>query len=149
MEDFVHRFKIESRDVKGAPEIMRISGFMHGITNPELIKCLHDKIPKLVDEMMRVTTSFPRGELAADNQEWKKSLPPWKQQEARHKKIFKKGGFKNQQRSERRQEKFTLLSKSPKEISALEKGKFKAPPPMTTPVSKRDSYTSSTCRCHD
>ncbi|GKD99226.1 reverse transcriptase domain-containing protein [Tanacetum coccineum] len=32
-EDFVRRFKIESRDVKGAPEVMRISGFMHGITN--------------------------------------------------------------------------------------------------------------------
>ncbi|GJV72680.1 reverse transcriptase domain-containing protein [Tanacetum coccineum] len=27
-EDFVRRFKIESRDVKGAPEVMRISGFI-------------------------------------------------------------------------------------------------------------------------
>ncbi|GJW14969.1 reverse transcriptase domain-containing protein [Tanacetum coccineum] len=42
-KDFVRRFKVETRDVKGAPEIMRILGFMHGITNPELIKCLHDK----------------------------------------------------------------------------------------------------------
>ncbi|GJR69494.1 hypothetical protein Tco_0015559 [Tanacetum coccineum] len=50
-EYFVRRFKIESRDVKGAPEVMRISGFMHEITNPELIKHLHDKIPKSVDEM--------------------------------------------------------------------------------------------------
>ncbi|GJT78037.1 reverse transcriptase domain-containing protein [Tanacetum coccineum] len=33
-EDFVQRFKTESRDVKGAPEVMKISGFMHGITNP-------------------------------------------------------------------------------------------------------------------
>ncbi|GKG01766.1 reverse transcriptase domain-containing protein, partial [Tanacetum coccineum] len=33
-KDFVRRFKIESRDVKGTPEVMRISGFMHGITNP-------------------------------------------------------------------------------------------------------------------
>ncbi|GJQ94068.1 reverse transcriptase domain-containing protein [Tanacetum coccineum] len=40
---------------------MRISGFVHGITNPELIKRLHDKIPKTVDEMMRVATSFLRG----------------------------------------------------------------------------------------
>ncbi|GJX31823.1 reverse transcriptase domain-containing protein [Tanacetum coccineum] len=60
-EDFVRRYKLESSDVKGAPECMRISGFMHGITNPELIKHLHDKIPKTVDEMMRVTTSFLRG----------------------------------------------------------------------------------------
>ncbi|GJS04348.1 reverse transcriptase domain-containing protein [Tanacetum coccineum] len=55
-EDFVRRYKLESRDVKGALECMRISGFVHGITNHELIKRLHDKIPKTVDEMMRVTT---------------------------------------------------------------------------------------------
>nr|GEU36312.1 reverse transcriptase domain-containing protein [Tanacetum cinerariifolium] len=60
-EDFIKRYKLEIKDVKGAPECMRISGFVHGITNPELIKCLHDKIPKTVDEMMRVTTSFLRG----------------------------------------------------------------------------------------
>ncbi|GJW84784.1 reverse transcriptase domain-containing protein [Tanacetum coccineum] len=60
-EDFVKRYKLESRDVKGAPECMRISGFVHGITNPELIKRLYDKILKTVDEMIRVTTSFLRG----------------------------------------------------------------------------------------
>nr|GEU85362.1 reverse transcriptase domain-containing protein [Tanacetum cinerariifolium] len=45
-EEFVRRYKLECRDVKGASECMKISGFMHGITNPELIKCLHDEIPK-------------------------------------------------------------------------------------------------------
>ncbi|GJW15046.1 hypothetical protein Tco_0019179 [Tanacetum coccineum] len=85
-----HGFKIESRDVKGAPEVMRISGFMHGITNPELINRLHDKIPKLIDEMMKKTTSILRREVAADNQERKKSLLPWKQQEAGLKQNFKK-----------------------------------------------------------
>ncbi|GJU07690.1 reverse transcriptase domain-containing protein [Tanacetum coccineum] len=30
---------------------------------------------------MRVTTSFLQGEVAASNHEWKKSFPPWKQQE--------------------------------------------------------------------
>ncbi|GJY97680.1 reverse transcriptase domain-containing protein [Tanacetum coccineum] len=94
-EDFVRRYKLESRDVKGAPECMRISRFMHGITNPELIKRLHEKIPKIVDEMMRVTTSFLRGEVAASNHERKKSFLPWKQQEGNQKKIFKKGGFRN------------------------------------------------------
>nr|GEU45471.1 reverse transcriptase domain-containing protein [Tanacetum cinerariifolium] len=53
--------------------------------------------------------------------------------------ISRKGGFKNQQRSHRRQDRYTLLSKSPKEIPALEKGKFKALPPMTIPVEKRNS----------
>ncbi|GJY66950.1 reverse transcriptase domain-containing protein [Tanacetum coccineum] len=75
-ENFVRRYKLESRDVKGAPECMRISRFMHGITNHELIKRLHDKIPKTVDEMMRVTTSFLWGEVAASNHERKKSFPP-------------------------------------------------------------------------
>ncbi|GKC13662.1 reverse transcriptase domain-containing protein [Tanacetum coccineum] len=60
-KDFVKRNKLESRDVKGAPECIRIFGFMHEIINPELIKRLHDKIPKTVDEMMRVTISFLKG----------------------------------------------------------------------------------------
>nr|GEU91441.1 reverse transcriptase domain-containing protein [Tanacetum cinerariifolium] len=68
-------------NVKGAPECMWISGFVHGITNPKLIKRLHDKIPKTVDEMMRVTTSFLRREVAASNHERKKPFPPWRQQE--------------------------------------------------------------------
>ncbi|GKA62960.1 reverse transcriptase domain-containing protein [Tanacetum coccineum] len=74
-KEFVRRYKLECRDVKGAPECMKISGFMHRITNPDLIKRLHDKIPKSVDEMMRVTTTFLRGELAASNRERKKSFP--------------------------------------------------------------------------
>ncbi|GKC54606.1 reverse transcriptase domain-containing protein [Tanacetum coccineum] len=141
-----HGYKLECRDVKGAPECMKISGFMHGITNPELIKRLHDKIPKLVDEMMRVTTTFLRGEVAASNHEQKKSFPSWKQQEAEQKKNFKKGGFQTQQRPERKQDRFTLQTKTPKEILALDKGKFKPPPPMTTPVEKRNA--SKFCEFH-
>ncbi|GKE71798.1 hypothetical protein Tco_1529870 [Tanacetum coccineum] len=94
-EEFVRMYKLECRDVKGASESMKISGFMHEITNPELIKRLHDKIPKSVDEMMRVTTTFLRGEVAAYNRERKKSFPSWKQQEAAQKKNFKNGGFRN------------------------------------------------------
>ncbi|GJV71395.1 hypothetical protein Tco_1491390 [Tanacetum coccineum] len=84
---------------------------MHGIANPELIKRLHDNIPKPVDEMMRVTTTFLRGEVAASNQ----------------------------QRSEQRRDNFKLLIKSSKEILALDKGKFKTSPPMITPVEKRNN----------
>nr|GEZ18113.1 hypothetical protein [Tanacetum cinerariifolium] len=87
-----------SRNIKGVPECMRIFEFIHGITNPKIVKRLHDKIPKTVDEMLRVAMSFLRVEVAASNHEWKKSFPPWKQQE--------------------------------------DKRKFKAPPPMTTPVEK-------------
>ncbi|GJT24492.1 reverse transcriptase domain-containing protein [Tanacetum coccineum] len=81
----------------GALECMRISGFMHGITNPELIKRLHDNIPKSVDEMMWVTTAFLRGEVAASNQARKKILPAWKQQEVGRKQNFdRRGDFRNQ-----------------------------------------------------
>ncbi|GJV87635.1 reverse transcriptase domain-containing protein [Tanacetum coccineum] len=41
--------------------------------------------------MMRVTTTFLRGEVAASGCKWKKSFPPWKQQEAGQKQNFKKG----------------------------------------------------------
>nr|GEX00890.1 reverse transcriptase domain-containing protein [Tanacetum cinerariifolium] len=135
-EDFVRRYKLESRDVKGAPKCMRIFGFMHGITNPELIERLHDKIPKTVDEMMGATTSFLRGEVAASNNDRKKSFPPWRQQEGNQKQHFRKGNFWNQQRPERKHDRFTLLIKIPKEIFALEKEKFKSPSPMPTPVEK-------------
>nr|GEV99876.1 reverse transcriptase domain-containing protein [Tanacetum cinerariifolium] len=77
---------------------MKISEFMHGFTNPELFKHLHDKISKSVDEMMRVTTTFLRGKVVASSRERKKSLSSWKQQEVGQEQNFKKGGFRNQQR---------------------------------------------------
>nr|GEY24223.1 hypothetical protein [Tanacetum cinerariifolium] len=100
---------------------------------------LHDKIPKSMDEMMSITTTFLRGEVAASNRERKKSFPSWKQQEAGQKQNFEKGNFQNEQRTKRKQDKFTLLTKTPKEILALDKGKFKPSPPMTTPVEKRNA----------
>nr|GEY12214.1 reverse transcriptase domain-containing protein [Tanacetum cinerariifolium] len=108
-EEFVRRYKLECRDVKGAPECMKIFGFIHGITNPELIKRLHDKIPKSMDEMMSTKAKL------------------------------QKGNFQNEQRMERKQFRFTLVTKTPREILALDKGKFKPPPSMTTPVEKRNA----------
>nr|GEY05931.1 reverse transcriptase domain-containing protein [Tanacetum cinerariifolium] len=110
-EELVRRYKLECMDVKGAPECIKISRFMHRITNPELIKRLHDKIPKSIDEIMGVTVTFLREEMAASNRERKKS----------------------------KQDRFTLLTKTPREIIALDKGKFKPPPPMTTLVEKRNA----------
>nr|GEV13153.1 reverse transcriptase domain-containing protein [Tanacetum cinerariifolium] len=96
-KEFVMRFKLECRDVKVALECMKISGFMHKITNPELIKRLNDKIPQSMDEMMSVTAAFLRGEMAASNRERKKSFPLWKQ-ETGQKQNFKRGNFQNEQR---------------------------------------------------
>nr|GEW40730.1 hypothetical protein [Tanacetum cinerariifolium]GEW43504.1 hypothetical protein [Tanacetum cinerariifolium] len=75
-EEFMRRYKLECRDVKGALECMKISGFMHGITNSELIKRLHDEIPQSMDEIMSVTATFLKGEMAASNRNEKSYFPP-------------------------------------------------------------------------
>nr|GEV76283.1 reverse transcriptase domain-containing protein [Tanacetum cinerariifolium] len=54
-----------SEEKHRAPECMRISGFIHGINNPELTKRLNDHVPKTMEEMMIATTAFIRGEAAA------------------------------------------------------------------------------------
>nr|GEX92787.1 reverse transcriptase domain-containing protein [Tanacetum cinerariifolium] len=120
-EEFVRRYKLECRDR------------------------LYDKIPKSMDEMMSVTATFLKGEMAASNRERKKSFPSWKQ-EAAQKQNFKRGNFWNEQRMERKQDRFTLLTKTPREILALDKWKFKPPPSMTTPVEKRNA--SKFCEFH-
>ncbi|GKD19329.1 hypothetical protein Tco_1208487 [Tanacetum coccineum] len=51
----------------------------------------------------------------------------------------KRGRIRSQHKQEKRPDRFTLLTKTPKEILALEKGKFKPPPPMITPVEKRNA----------
>nr|GEU88119.1 reverse transcriptase domain-containing protein [Tanacetum cinerariifolium] len=109
LEDFMERFKIETRRMKGAPECMRISGFMHGINNPELIKHLNEHVLKTMEEMMIATTAFIRGEAAT---------------------ASKKKGHG-----------------TPKEILAAEANKFQPPPPMVTPVEKRNS--SKFCDFHN
>ncbi|PWA38994.1 transposon, En/Spm-like, Transposase-associated domain protein [Artemisia annua] len=114
--------------VKGAPECMKISGFMHGITNPELIKRLNDNIPQTVDEMWKVTTAFLRGATAAANQSKKKQdRSSWKAQEngpkvSQNSLVFeRKSEFKGRSRADRRRtDRFTPLTKTPKEILAMD-----------------------------
>nr|GEX15848.1 reverse transcriptase domain-containing protein [Tanacetum cinerariifolium] len=65
IEDFMERFKIETGRMKGAPECMRISRFMHEVNNPELTKRLNEQVPKTMEEMMITTTAFIRREAAA------------------------------------------------------------------------------------
>ncbi|GJX20663.1 hypothetical protein Tco_0223340 [Tanacetum coccineum] len=136
-EDFMEIYKEKVLDVEGAPECMKISGLLHGITHLELIKRLYEKIPWSMDEMYRVTTSFLQGEVVAFSHGRKKAPASWKQPEGGNKPNFKKG-FKNKHRPERKPDMFSLLTKTSKEIFALEKGKFRAPPPMVTPADKRD-----------
>jgi hypothetical protein len=62
---YVERYKDECIHVKACPEVLKISGFMNGINNPELIKRLNDKVPQTFDELMKRTRSFIQGEAAA------------------------------------------------------------------------------------
>nr|GEY15387.1 reverse transcriptase domain-containing protein [Tanacetum cinerariifolium] len=98
-----------------------------------------------MDEMISVTTAFLRREVAASNLERKKSFSSWKQK-VRQQQNFKRGNFQNEQKTKRKQDRFTLLTKTPKEILTLDKGKFKPPPPMTTPVEKKNA--SKFCELH-
>nr|GEV97140.1 reverse transcriptase domain-containing protein [Tanacetum cinerariifolium] len=111
-------------------------------------KCIKDpvEIHNIKQRNGESTEEFVRrGEMAASNRERKKSFPSWKQ-EVGQKQNFKKGNFWNEQRTERKHDRFTLLTKTPRAILALDKGKFKPPPPMTTPVEKRNA--SKFCEFH-
>nr|GEU74436.1 reverse transcriptase domain-containing protein [Tanacetum cinerariifolium] len=110
-DHFMERFKIETWRMKGAPECMRISGFMHGINNPELTKRLNERVPKTMEEMMIATTAFICGEAAVASK--KKGHVSWKPQDQ--------------------------SKRTPKEILAAEANKFLPPPPMVTLVEKRNS----------
>nr|GFA90969.1 reverse transcriptase domain-containing protein [Tanacetum cinerariifolium] len=67
LKDFMEQFKVETGRMKGAPECMRISEFMHGINNPELTKRLNEHVPRTMEEIMIATTAFIRGEAATAN----------------------------------------------------------------------------------
>ncbi|GJS47357.1 reverse transcriptase domain-containing protein [Tanacetum coccineum] len=140
IEALMERFKAESMHVNRAPECMRIYGIMHDITNQDLIKKLNENIPKSIDEMMNVITAFLRGEIAAANQSRKKAQPIWRQHKTSHKQNFdKRLDFKSQHKVDKRQDRFTPLTKTLKEILAMETVKFKTPPPMTGPAKNQNN----------
>ncbi|GJZ52895.1 reverse transcriptase domain-containing protein [Tanacetum coccineum] len=111
IEDFIERFKVETERMKGAPECMRISRFMHGVNNPKLTKRLNEHVSKTMEEMMIVTTAFIRGEVVAASN--KKGHLQWKSQDQSKR-------YASERKSDFR-------------------GKFKPPPPMVTPAEKRSS----------
>nr|GEV82154.1 reverse transcriptase domain-containing protein [Tanacetum cinerariifolium] len=114
---FLAYFMQQKKYVKdpGAPECMRIFGFMHGVNNPELTKRLNEQVPKTMEEMMITTTAFIRGEAAAASK--KKGHVSWKPQD--------------------QSKRHSSDKRTPKEILATKASKFQPPPPMVTPVEKR------------
>nr|GEX69378.1 hypothetical protein [Tanacetum cinerariifolium] len=138
IEDFMERFTIETGRMKGAPERMRIFGFMYGVNNPELTKRLNAHVPKITKEMMITTTAFIRGEAAAASK--KKGHVSWKpQDQSKRHSADKRFDFRDHSREGRKPNRFTPLTRTPKEILATEASKFQPPPPMVTPVEKRSS----------
>nr|GEY94919.1 reverse transcriptase domain-containing protein [Tanacetum cinerariifolium] len=119
IKDFMKRFEIETGRMKGAPECMRIFGFMHGVNNPELTKRLNEHVPKMMEEMMITTTAFIRGETAAASK--KKGHASWKPQDQpkRHS-SNKRSDFRGHPKGEKGSNRFTPLTKTPKEILATE-----------------------------
>nr|GEY86265.1 reverse transcriptase domain-containing protein [Tanacetum cinerariifolium] len=136
IEDFMERFKVETGRIKGARECMRIFGFMHGVNNPELTKRINEHVPKTMEEMMITTTAFIRGEAVAASK--KKGHVSWKAQDhSKRQNSDKRSDFQGHSREGRGSNRFTPLTRTPKEILAAEAGKFQPPPPMVTPVEKK------------
>nr|GEX93818.1 reverse transcriptase domain-containing protein [Tanacetum cinerariifolium] len=92
--------------MKGAPECMRISEFMHGVNNPELTKRLNEHVPKTMEEMMITTTAFIRGEAAAASK--KKGHVSWKpHDESKRHLVDKRFDFRDHSRERRKPNRFT------------------------------------------
>nr|GEV26415.1 reverse transcriptase domain-containing protein [Tanacetum cinerariifolium] len=104
--DFIERFKVETGRMKGAPECMRIYGFMHGVNNPELTKRLNEHVPKTMEEMITATTTFIREETAAASK--KKGHTSWKPHDQPKRHVSKRRyDFRGQPREGRRSNRTT------------------------------------------
>nr|GEZ62380.1 hypothetical protein [Tanacetum cinerariifolium] len=100
IKDFIKRFNVKTGRMKGAPECMRISGFMHGVNNPELTKRLNEHVSKTVEEMMIATAAFIREEAVAASK--KKVHTSWKSQDqSKRQNSEQRSDFKNQPRDGR------------------------------------------------
>nr|GEY70683.1 reverse transcriptase domain-containing protein [Tanacetum cinerariifolium] len=81
---------------------------------------------------------FTDGETVAASK--KRVHTPWKSQDqSKRQNSERRPDFKNQPKDGRGSNKFTPLTRTPKEILAAKAGKFKPPPPMVTSVEKRSS----------
>nr|GEU53777.1 hypothetical protein [Tanacetum cinerariifolium] len=104
---------IGSQDQKGKCQVLRRMICPNHGRNASKIRCKFTISSKEMgsprkslcgDEMMGVTTTFLSDEVAAFNRERKKSFSSWKQQEDGPKQNFKKRGFRNQLRLERKKD---------------------------------------------
>jgi hypothetical protein len=131
---YVERNKDECIHIKACPEILKISGFMNGINNLELIRRLNDKVPQTFDELMKRTRSFIQGEAATADS--KKGYSTYRSQEQPRRQSNDQSSNRNKnyrsQGSGRDNDKYTPLTKTPREIFVTEGANFPKPPPLKT-----------------
>lgn len=112
---------------------------MNGINNPELIRKLNDRVPQNFDELTKRTRSFIQGEAAAADS--KKGYSSYRQQEQPRRQSNDQGSNRGKnyrgQGSRQGNDRYTPLTKTPREIFATERANFPKPPPMRTAEDKR------------
>ncbi|GJV58729.1 reverse transcriptase domain-containing protein [Tanacetum coccineum] len=124
LQAFMDHFNAESTHIKEVPSVLRISAFMHRHDHPKLAKKLNDKILKIVDEMWERVMAFIMGETANGTRN--------------------RGHRRGEGRSIEtcapyaRREGFTPLTKTLKEILAMDNVNFPPPPPMVGTPEKRN-----------
>ncbi|GJS81460.1 reverse transcriptase domain-containing protein [Tanacetum coccineum] len=137
---YVERYKDECIHVKACPEILKISGFMNGINNPELIKRLNDRVPQTFDELMKRTSPFQSLKKPPPRTTEKLLQTTGSQEQSRRQSNDQSSSRNNSyrgQRGGRGNDKYTPLTMTPKEILATEGSNFPKPPPMRTPEEQR------------
>ncbi|GKB40097.1 hypothetical protein Tco_0885039 [Tanacetum coccineum] len=149
LQAFMDRFKSESSHIKGVPPVLCISAFMYGHSHLELAKKLNDKIPKTMDEMFERVKAFIRGEVAAGSAEMVRPSQgdkgyvrsAWTEGPER---ARNRGGPREARRNMGvytpypRKDTFTPLTKTPKEILAMESVSFPEPQPFIRTPEKQN-----------
>nr|GEZ36212.1 reverse transcriptase domain-containing protein [Tanacetum cinerariifolium] len=120
------------------------------VKDPVEIHNIKQRDGKNIEEFMKRNDDchhcFHMGETDAASK--KKVYTPWKSQDQSKRQTFeRRSDFENQPKDGWGSNKFTPLTRTPKEIFMAVSGKFKPPPPMVTPVEKRSS--NKFCEFHN
>nr|GEZ55121.1 reverse transcriptase domain-containing protein [Tanacetum cinerariifolium] len=135
LQAFMDRFKSEISHIKGVPPILHIFAFMHGHGHPKLAKKLNDKIHKTVDKMFERVRAFVRGEVDVGSTEM---VRPSQRDKGYVRPAWTEGPERARNRGDPREARrnigvytpyprkdaFTPLTKTPKEILAMESISF-------------------------
>nr|GEU49520.1 hypothetical protein [Tanacetum cinerariifolium] len=123
------------KDLKAAFLFMQQKKY---IKDPVEIHNIKQRDGETIEDFMKRFKIETRREAAAASK--KKGHVSWKPQDQSKKhSLDKRSDFRGHSRDERGSNRFTPLTRTPKEILATEASKFQPPPPMVTPVEKRSS----------